>query len=295
MPAPFRAPAPHVQAATARPAAPARLASPPHPPLPSGAVQRKPAPLPRTIPLPGARGVLQLSAFNYASVNPNDPYASSHLPGFSWDEFGDYLGQQEKLRSSQPKPVIVIPPRIQIAPSQEHLDTFHKKADEITEKDAANYVLVRATVNGKEPKPDSSPDSELESAITLPSSTNAVRDSVADGEVQPLIRCLKAFRSHLQKSENQSSDQNFALALAGSHGACDGCKERIDRFVQFWAQAADTVMQKGATARLRLTYRYHVPYKGFPRGWGLNYYGWSEDDYPAPFLHTIEASVRGEN
>jgi hypothetical protein len=283
-----RPPAPHVQAAlSGRTAAPARPTSAPI--VPQALVSAPPTPIVQPYRHPA--GVVQRATFNYATVDMEDPSTYSS-PAFDWEEYGAYLRDLDKLKSEQSKPIVIIKPRTTKKLSQKHLEEFAKKTNQITDKTPANQVLTLGSATGGGAlKPNAKQDVELEAAITRPDESDEVDDTTEDGEVVPLIGYLKAFKAYLVK--NADKDLNFTLAFSGSHGACDGCKKRIDAFVDLWIQAADAAMEKGKTAKLKITYRYLVPAKDFPRTWGVNTYGWEEDGYDSPLFHTIQATVRG--
>ncbi len=290
-----RPPALHVQLALSRQPAASSTSSPALRPAVPPAAQRAfrpPGPTPIAQPYRPPAGVVQRSSFDYSTVNVKDPntYASSL---FSWDGYGEYLeraGKREgkEKRQKSNKTLSKISKEI----SKQHLDKFQKGTDKITEKTPPNEVLVLASASGGGTLKDvGEKDSELEAAITKPDDSKEVEESRRDGEVKPLIAHLKAFRAHLKK--NAAKDLTFTLAFSGSHGACDGCKKRIETFVDLWARAANAVMEKGRTATLKVTYKYLVPAIAFPRKWGETLYGWKEDGEDSPLFHTIEATVRG--
>jgi hypothetical protein len=119
-----------------------------------------------------------------------------------------------------------------------------------------------------------------------------VTSTTGDGEVNPLTETLQGFLEHLAVPKNRTSRKTFELSLSGSAGACDGCKKRIARFVELWADAAESSMKRGVMATLRITYRYLN--KAYVARDSL-VYGWYEDNkIGGHYYHTVDRMVTGK-
>jgi len=183
--------------------------------------------------------------------------------------------------------------------TDEHLKKFEKGTiDKNTEPNVVNVQfkidqVAKSVVQGDES--DSLTDEKIDSEMSCPdgSTDTVVIHTQNDGEVSKLATALKIIARYFA---NCSGNKNvsFTVSLYGAWGACDGCKKRIERFVELWFGEAQKVMKLGKTATLRVTYQYLNAAKVIRQTYGPNLYGWEEDPgKKGPWFHTLEASVTG--
>jgi hypothetical protein len=183
--------------------------------------------------------------------------------------------------------------------TDDHLKKFEKGTiDKNTEANVVNVQfkidqVVKSVVQGEESK--SLTDEMIDSEMSCPdgSTDTVVIHTQNDGEVPMLARALKIIARYFA---NCSGNKNvsFTVSLYGAWGACDGCKKRIERFVELWFGEARKVMKLGKTATLKVTYQYLNVATVMHQTYGDNLYGWEEDPgKKGPWFHTLEASVTG--
>jgi hypothetical protein len=180
--------------------------------------------------------------------------------------------------------------------ADDHLTKFEKGA--IKQSSKANQVNVQLRINGNVTaasageESDTLSDQTIDNEMQRPRSSTApvVLNTQSDGEVAKLSNTLKIITRALKKTANK--DCRFEVGLYGAWGACDGCKQRIERFAELWAGEARRVMKSGKTATLKITYQYLNPPTVMTPEYGDNLYGW-EGDTGAPWNHSLMASVTG--
>jgi hypothetical protein len=182
--------------------------------------------------------------------------------------------------------------------SEGHLDRFDKsKVNKGTPANAVNVQLridtnVVSVLEGEES--GSLSDQTIENEMSSPkgSTDTVVINTQNDGEVSKLANALKMV-TRFFRSFSGNKNVSFAVSLYGAWGACDGCKKRIERFVELWFSEATRVMKPGKRATLKVTYQYlNAPTIMKPE-YGNNLYGWDGDPGKGPWFHTLEASVTG--
>jgi GNAT superfamily N-acetyltransferase len=202
-------------------------------------------------------------------------------------------GQGKKASGGQ-KSGVVSPPITTFGTSSTHVEKFHTSTKELTTKTGADRVFISARINDIQAPAAKAENAEIGNAMATPDLVDPnVTNTTEDGEVKVLTKALNEFSEYLDKPPNQKKALRFEVGLSGAWGACDGCKKRIQKFAQVWMEKAGSVMKKGVTATLRITYQYLNQAQYFDRPWGKILYGWSEDPGKGPFFHTLEAKVTG--
>jgi len=207
-----------------------------------------------------------------------------------------YLEAEKKKKiSGGQKSGLGNPPPAKIETSSAHVEKFHTKTKELSEKTGADVVFALARINNLAVPTAKAENAQIGNAIAQPDLTDPnVANTTGDGEVKVLTKALNEFSEYLDKPANQKKALVFEVGLSGAWGACDGCKKRIQKFAELWMEKAGSVMKKGVTATLRITYQYLNQAQTFKRSWGEIVYGWSADGSgKGPFFHTLQATVTG--
>jgi hypothetical protein len=182
--------------------------------------------------------------------------------------------------------------------SDDHLTKFEKGI--IRVDSSANQVNVQLRIDGSVKAALAGKESESLSDQTIDNEMRCPRGSADpvvvntqnDGEVPKLSNALKIISRHFSKLSGNKSC-SFDVSLYGAWGACDGCKQRIERFAELWYAEAKSVMKSGKTAILTITYQYLNPPTVMTPVYGDNRYGWEEDPGKGTWNHSLKASVTG--
>jgi hypothetical protein len=176
-----------------------------------------------------------------------------------------------------------------VAEAPPHLDRFHGETAVVLGSHDPQNVRALFRVNGARVDEVDAADAEIDPEIETPDRGDPqVTSTTDDGEVPELKKALKSFIAYMATARQPR--ERFTLALSGPYGPCNGCKQRIQRFLALWQGKVRELLAVGVQAELIVTYQY----SNAPQVMRDNYYGWREDErLRSPYFHTEVANAVG--